>query len=405
MNDQVKIVHLGLGAFFKAHSAWYTFKCSDWKIAAFTGRSAKAADELILNNYKYKLVTKSIEGDIEEIIDSIVEAFDGNDTQALNDYIASPNVALVTLTITEAGYTSVPGSMIYKLLNALEKRFESNAKPIAIVPCDNLIQNGAKVKSLFEELTQKKSESFRNYLRDKVSIVSTSVDRITPKSELPNTVITEPYSAWVLQGEFPSGRPSWENAGAKFVEDIKPYENRKLWLLNGAHSLLAYAGINNGFKTVSEAIKDDEILQRVAEFWEEAAESLNGIDLDVRSYQDSLIKRFSNPNIEHQLHQIAIDGSMKLKERIIPIIKIRIEKNRSSSACQFVLAQWIQYVTNNEFIDVNNDQINLALKSINPNQALISILDNSLAKSDLFLESIAKIQTSRKNEHVETSIK
>mgnify|MGYP006290059399 FL=1 len=147
MNDQVKIVHLGLGAFFKAHSAWYTYHCSDWKIVAFTGRSAKAAEELASNNFKYKLITKSADGDTEEIIDNVVEAYDGNNIGVLTQYISSPNVSIVTLTITEAGYTAATDSTLSKLLIALEKRFERNGKPIAIIPCDNLIQNGAKVRS------------------------------------------------------------------------------------------------------------------------------------------------------------------------------------------------------------------------------------------------------------------
>ena len=161
MNDQVKIVHLGLGAFFKAHSAWYTYHCSDWKIVAFTGRSVKAAEELASNNFKYKLITKSADGDTEEIIDNVVEAYDGNNIGVLTQYISSPNVSIVTLTITEAGYTAATDSTLSKLLIALEKRFERNGKPIAIIPCDNLIQNGAKVRSIFNQLSESKSEALR----------------------------------------------------------------------------------------------------------------------------------------------------------------------------------------------------------------------------------------------------
>lgn len=404
MNNDVKIVHLGLGAFFKAHSAWYTYKCSDWKIAAFTGRSAKAATELVANNYKYKLITKSIGGDIEETIDSVVEAFDGNDASALTQYICSPNVAIVTLTITEAGYTAEPNGMIFKLLNALEKRFERNGNPIAIVPCDNLNQNGAKVRLLFNQLSQNKSEAFRKYLQDKVSVVSTSVDRITPKSDLINTVITEPYSAWVLQGDFPAGRPNWENVGAKFVDDITPYENRKLWLLNGAHSLLAYMGINKGYGTVSEAIRDSEIIERVAQFWEEAAEVLNNPSLDLKNYQDSLINRFSNPNIEHRLAQIAIDGSMKLRERIIPIIKARMANGSPTMGCKFVISQWIDFLTNHQFNDVNTSEIRKALISNNPIRNLVALLDSELASNETYINSISTTQSDRKNEHAKTTI-
>ena len=403
MNEQIKIVHLGLGAFFKAHSAWYTFKCSDWKIVAFTGRSSKAAEELAANNFKYKLVTKTIDGDVEEIIDNVVEAYDGNNIVALTQYISSPNVSIVTLTITEAGYTSEPDGTLAKLLNALEKRFERSGKPIAIVPCDNLTQNGALVREIFTKLAQGKSEAFRKYLKEKVSIVFTSVDRITPKSEEKNTVFTESYSAWVLQGDFPAGRPNWELAGAKFVEDIKPFENRKLWLLNGAHSLLAYMGINRGYQTVSEAIRDSEILEKVAEFWQEASEVLANPALDLKSYQDSLINRFSNPNISHQLSQIAIDGSMKLRERIIPVIKARMAKGSSTTGCKYVISQWIEFLSNNQFQDANEVEINTALSSENPIRELVAILDSELATNENYLNSITTNQTTRKNEHAKTA--
>ncbi|MFM8447863.1 MAG: mannitol dehydrogenase family protein [Candidatus Nanopelagicaceae bacterium] len=403
MNEQVKIVHLGLGAFFKAHAAWYTHKCSDWKIVAFTGRSSKAADELAENNFKYKLVTKSIDGDVEEIIDNVVEAYDGNNIGALTQYICSPNVSIITLTITEAGYTAEANGTISKLLNALEKRFERNGKPISIVPCDNLTQNGAKVRALFNQLSISKSEAFRKYLNERVSIVSTSVDRITPKSDLPNTVITESYSAWVLQGDFPAGRPNWELAGAKFVEDIKPYENRKLWLLNGAHSLLAYMGINRGYLSVSEAIRDAAILEKVVEFWQEASDLLDNPSLDLSSYQDALIARFSNPNIGHQLQQIATDGSMKLRERIVPIIKGRMARGSATVGCKFVISQWIEYLSNHPYNDVNSIQIEAALNSENPTRALVAILDNELAANENYLNSIPATQTIGKNHHAKTT--
>jgi fructuronate reductase len=404
MNSQVKIVHLGLGAFFKAHSAWYTYKSSDWKIAAFTGRSPAAAEELIKNNYKYRLITKTLDVDLEEEIDSVVEAFSGEDIGALTQYICSPNVAIVTLTITEAGYTTETGGMIYKLLAALEKRFERNGKPIAIVPCDNLKQNAAIVRQLFDQLSIGKSEAFKKYLLDKVSIVSTSVDRITPKSNLSNTVITEEYSAWILQGDFPAGRPNWELAGAKFVEDIKPYENRKLWFLNGAHSLMAYMGINKGYATVSDAIRDIEIIEKIAEFWEEASQVLNIPSQELKSYQDTLILRFSNPNIVHELAQIAIDGSMKLKERVIPVIKARMSKGSPTMGCKYVISQWIEFLFNHEFKDVNSNQILKALNSDNPTQALVAILDSELALNETYVNSISINQTNRKNENAKTTI-
>ena len=404
MNKNVKIVHLGLGAFFKAHVAWYTYKTSDWQIAAFTGRSPNAAEELRDNGFKYKLITKAPNSDQIEIVDSVVEAFNGNDIPALNQYITNPNVAIVTITITEFGYNLNEDGMIARLLNALEKRFARNGKPIAIVPCDNLTQNGTKVRELFNELSKNKSEAFRKYLLEKVSIVSTSVDRITPKSEISNQVITEPYSAWVLQGDFPAGRPKWEFAGAKFVDDIKPFENRKLWLLNGAHSLLAYMGLNRGFETVSDAIANPEIREAVLGFWKEASEVLKHPELDLDKYQSSLLDRFSNPKIEHKLAQIAIDGSIKLRERIIPVIKARMASGSSTMSCKFVLAQWVEYVASSEFKDANQIGIQNALESPDSLKNLISILDSELSSNEAYVESIAQQINYGKKNHAKTTI-
>ena len=167
---------------------------------------------------------------------------------------------------------------------------------------------------------------------------------------------------------------------------------------------MAYMGINKGYKTVSEAIRDSEIIERVAEFWDEASQVLNNPSLDLKAYQDSLITRFSNPNIRHELEQIAIDGSMKLRERIIPIIKARMAKGSPTMGCKFVIAQWIEFVSNHEFKDVNSDLIAGALSSDNSTRELVAILDSELATNETYINSIYTNNTDRKNENAKTTI-
>jgi fructuronate reductase len=190
-----------------------------------------------------------------------------------------------------------------------------------------------------------------------VSFVATSVDRITPRTTESDLravaaecgwidrapVVTEPFSDWVLSGRFPLGRPQWESAGARFVDDIEPYEKRKLWLLNGAHSLLAYAGMARGHETVSAALADPVCLRMVEDFWDEAARHLPA-ELETDGYRAALLDRFGNARISHRLEQISADGSTKLRMRVLPIFLAERAAGRSGAGSAAVLAAWLGFV-------------------------------------------------------------
>ena len=161
-------------------------------------------------------------------------------------------------------------------------------------------------------------------------------------------VVAEPFHNWVLSGDFPAGRPRWEDAGAVFVADIEPYENRKLWLLNGAHSLLAYAGQLRGHTTVAQALADPLCLQAVERFWDEAEANLTsggtaGADLQIPSYRAALLARFSNARIAHHLAQIAMDGSTKLRMRAVPVLQAERAAGRTGAAAALMIAAWMDY--------------------------------------------------------------
>jgi fructuronate reductase len=154
-------------------------------------------------------------------------------------------------------------------------------------------------------------------------------------------VVTEEFSDWVLSGDFPLGRPNWESAGARFVDEIEPFENRKLWLLNGAHSLLSFLGQQRGHQRVDEAIQDPEILAAVNSFWDEAAHHLDEDLLQVRSYRKALLERFSNPRIGYRLTQIAQEGLSKLLVRIVPVATKELAAGRNPEGCAQAIASWI----------------------------------------------------------------
>jgi fructuronate reductase len=419
-----RIVHIGLGAFHRAHQAWFTAQVdskNEWGIVAFTGRSAKAAEELASQDGLFTLITRSEEGDQFEVIDSIVRAEDGNDTEAFTSAIANPQTAIVTLTITEAGYgmdasghvdTVNPPATLHRLAVALETRRRVNGQPIAVVSCDNMPSNGALLKVAMGDLFASFGSESVAWMEANVSFVSTSIDRITPKTTeadiatvLAETgwddcspVVTEPFRDWVLQGEFPLGRPAWENAGARFVDHIEPFENRKLWLLNGSHSLLAYAGQLRGHETVAQAIADDTCLGWVEDFWNEAVQHLPAEGLDLANYRAALLGRFRNGKIAHRLAQIAIDGSTKLRVRIAPTAKAELAAGRDAKGCAVVIRAWVEFVIakTGRVEDSQAHAILQAYASISDPVAdreklaisLVSIVDSELAANEKFMDLV-----------------
>lgn len=414
-----KIVHIGLGAFHRAHQAWYTAKSDQdqqWGIVAFTGRSPDAAIELSEQDGLFTLITRGSNGDSFEVIDSIIRAEDGNNEAAFTEAVCNPETAIISLTITEAGYGMTaeghvdlrnPPPALMRLAKALESRRRANGLGLAIISCDNMPGNGDLLRVAMGDLFSELGTESNEWLSKKVSFVSTSIDRITPKTthedtELVKTatgwsdaspVVTEPFSDWVLQGEFPMGRPNWEIAGAKFVDNLEPFENRKLWLLNGAHSLLAYLGQSLGHKTVAEAIADEVCRDAVENYWNEAEIHLDHDGLNIPEYRSALLDRFHNPRIAHQLSQIAIDGSTKLRVRIAAVAKAELVAGRTARASAVVIAAWVSYLlASNEISDSRSQQIKEIKDSDSENlvKDLVSLIDADLAANSHFMKVVAE---------------
>ena len=310
-----RIAHLGLGAFARSHQAWYTQASSDdWGIVALSGR---VIPELAAQGFRYGLIVRAPDADFGSVVDSVVASSP--------DAIADPTIALVTLTVTEAGY--LPGARPPTVLaDGLRTRRDAGGGPIAIVPCDNLPSNGEVIRDAVLAVAE---PDLASWIDTQVSFVSTMVDRITPATTEADVaiaeellgwhdavpVVTEPFREWVLQGDFPAGRPEWEKAGAQFVDDVEPYEQRKLWMLNGAHSLLAYRGLELGLSTVFEAWI--ALAPEVEQLWAEAREVLPLPADDMDHWLTNLRIRWQNPRIEHRLEQIAQGGEQKIPARIL----------------------------------------------------------------------------------------
>jgi fructuronate reductase len=394
----VRMVHLGLGNFFRAHQAWYTEHAADagdWGYAAFTGRSPQLAEALREQGGAYTLVTRAAEGDSFELINALSAVHPADDHAALAGYFRRPELAAVTLTVTEAGYHASKAGSIdpegrppvaprrvldvtrpevaadlaalrddlaapvrtapAKLIVGLAARREADAGPLAVVPCDNLLSNGSLTRRILGELAELIDDGLAAWIDESVSVVTTMVDRITPPAtkadELAvlrhtgrddrSPVTTEPFTEWALSGRFPVGRPRWQDAGAVFTADILPFEKRKLWMLNATHSLLAYAGSIIGHVTVADAVADEVCQGWLDEWWNIAAAHLDQPADELAGYRTALFHRFENAAMGDRLDRIAADGSQKLPVRVLPVLRAERQAGRLPAAATRTLGAWL----------------------------------------------------------------
>ena len=439
----IRIVHLGLGAFARAHQAWYTARVDDdreWGIAAFTGRSPAVAEQLWPQDGLYHVVERSADGDDVRMISSIVEVHDGANVRRLLELLSAEQTAIVTLTVTEAGYRllpdgtpdvsddavagdldvlrhalsdpdadvadAAPQTTLGRLVLGLSARRRAGAGAIAVVSCDNMPDNGPFVRTGVIAMAHAVSGVDAAWIEENVAFVSTSVDRITPRTTDADIaevaaqtgwtdaapVVTEPFHDWILSGHFPAGRPAWERAGARFVDDIVPFERRKLWLLNGSHSLMAYAGLARGHLTVAAAIADPTTRREVIALWDEATGHLPAEVLDLERYRCDLLQRFENARIEHRLEQIAPDATTKLRVRVVPVALAERDEGRRASACALPIGAWIALVrSGRELSDSRRDAVVSALTSVDPVRTLLALLDARLAEDDDFLVEVRAV--------------
>jgi fructuronate reductase len=451
----VRIVHIGLGAFHRSHQAWYTERAdpnNEWGIAAFTGRSPEAAEILTAQDGLYTLVERGDDGDEFKIMCRISAAYDGADLVQLTNALSSPGTALLTITITEPAYHlgadglldvsssavaadaaaltgmwadagSLEMNGVYphlstmgaRVLPGLDARRRAGGGPIAVLSCDNLTSNGSAASQAIQGLAALVSAELADWILENVSFVDTSVDRITPRTtkadiaavrdatgfEDATPVIAEPFSNWVLCGEFPAGRPAWEDAGAVFVDDIEPFEKRKLWLLNGAHSLLAYAGQLRGLRTVADAVANPSCKAELEAFWDEAAAHMDQLQLDIPAYRAALLSRFRNLRIEHLLGQIGADGTTKLPMRAVPVLLAERSAGRTGAGAARVIAAWVDFLVQqhedgNKPDDADADHLLATLKRSGEDltKALVATLNTDLGADTAVVDLVHRLRGS-----------
>jgi len=387
------IVHLGIGAFHRAHMAVYVDDLlrdhPDWGIVGASLRRPDTKEALEPQDGLFTVAVRDASGTHPRVIGSILRVLDANtQREELLALMASPQILIVSLTVTEKGYChdpatgeldqrhpdivhdlanpDVPRSAPGLLVEALVRRNAAGVAPFAVMSCDNLPSNGATVKRIVTKFAE-----LRGVNLGEVAFPGTMVDRIVPSTtdadramvaELTGVedawpIMTEPFTQWVIEDDFPQGRPPFETVGAQLVDDVEPFERMKLRMLNGSHSTMAYLGYLAGYEYISDVMSDDSFVALIHGLMtDEAMPTLDMPGVDLGAYRDQLLERFRNPALKHRTWQIAMDGSQKLPQRLLGTIRDRLDAGLPFERLGLGVAAWMRYVVG---IDENGDTIDV----------------------------------------------
>jgi mannitol 2-dehydrogenase len=386
------IVHIGVGGFHRAHEAVYTERllnqgmANDWGICGVGLRAEDRAMQsaLAAQDYLYTLV-ELVEGadtgvQVIGAIGDFLLAEDG--AEALIAKLASPETRIVSLTVTEGGYCTddstgefnaslpqirhdlehpqSPVSLFGFLAEALMRRRDAGIAPFTLMSCDNLPHNGDVARNALLGFCALRDSALHDWVATHVSFPNAMVDRITPMTSDSHRaqlqadtgiadrwpVVAEPFIQWVLEDKFCNGRPEWEQVGVQFTDDVTPYEEMKIGLLNGAHLAMAYLGALLGHRYAHETMQDTQLRDYVRRYMDEDVTPLlaevPGIDLT--DYKDCLIERFSNTAICDQVSRLCSDGSSKFPKFVLPTLLGQIEQGRALDRTALIIAAWCHYL-------------------------------------------------------------
>jgi fructuronate reductase len=382
------IVHLGIGAFHRAHQAviiddLIASGATDWGIVGASLRNSDTRDALAPQDFLYTVAVRSGVGTDHRIIGSVLDVEAARENSAhLIARMTNPATRIVSLTVTEKGYCHTPQTgdldqhhpdIVHDLQNpgaprsvpgilvaALTRRRNSGTAPFTVLCCDNLSANGHTVGRIVAQFAALRSRGLANWIEAEVAFPSTMVDRIVPettdldRAEASSAlgmidawpINTEPFTQWVVEDRFPAGRPDFAAVGVQMVSDVAPFEHMKLRLLNASHSALAYLGYLAGHETIAAAMTDRRFAAFARQVMQDAAPTLAMPDgTDLIGYSASLLQRFSNPALHHRTWQIAMDGSQKLPQRLLGTMQDRLRLGLPIDTHALAVAGWMRYVT------------------------------------------------------------
>lgn len=382
----VGIVHLGCGAFHRAHQAMHVQRAieaggGDWGIAAASLRGEAVPASLLPQDGLYSVLERDADGMRLSINAVLREVIGPSRLAAVAAAIARPATRIVSLTVTEKGYCHdpatgeldeahpdiradlVPGAVARSapglLVAGLAARRAAGLGGLAVLSCDNLPENGATTRRIVLRMAALRDPGLAAWIAGEVDFPSSMVDRMVPAPTVADRanvaamlglsdeacVVTESFSQWVVEAAFRAGRPALELGGATLVSDVRPFERMKLRLLNAAHSTIAYLGYLAGHETVSDAIAAPGFASLVGRLWDEAAPTLSlPAGTDLAAYRASLLARFANPHLAHRTWQIAMDGSQKLPQRLLGTIRDNLAAGRPCAMAALGVAAWMRYV-------------------------------------------------------------
>lgn len=378
---QPGILHLGVGAFHRAHQAVYTDDAieaagGDWGIVGVSMRQANVATTLAEQDGLYTVDYRDANPDYR-IIGCVRRTLTlPLDPEAVIAALGDRATHIVTLTITEKGYClgadgldwshpdivhdladpERPVSALGVLVAGLARRHQAGGMPLTVISCDNLSDNGPRLAAATLALAERHDPALARWIAASVAFPETMVDSIVPASDPVSraradavlglqdhaSVQRERFAQWVIEDKFAGPRPAWDKVGVEIVAAVEPYRRLKLHVLNACHSALAYLGLPRGHVFVRQAIADADLagfLDRLIA--EEVAPALAG--LPVPAYWVSTRARFANPAVDHRLDQIAQDGPFKLAQRVFPLLAANHRAGLPAAHLAAIVRAWLAF--------------------------------------------------------------
>lgn len=454
------IVHIGIGAFHRCHQAWYTHRVlsqfgGDWRITGVSLRSPGVRNTMKDQDFLYTIAVKGNEGVDHQVIGVIADILVAPENPELViEALARGETKVVTITISEKGYCltnstgqldlensdivhdltglAAPRTAIGFLVAGLVRRRAAGFKDLTIISCDNLAGNGSKLQAAVKAFADVVDQGLSDWISQNVTFPSTMVDRIVPATtpedktsvaeaigvEDQACVMAEPFSQWVIENNFAGPVPPWDKVGATFVDDVAPFEDMKLRLLNATHSTLAYVGCLAGYQTVAEAIGDPAIKALITHMMaNELAPTLHMPEgTDIEGYCQSLLDRYANRALPYQTRQIATDGSQKIPQRVLPALTHQLETGGPIEGLTLCVAAWIRYT---QGVEENGDpflvndpmaDVFMSLAGLKAQDHLEAVLDleaifpPALKQNELFIEKLIYWQAQLKEKGAQKTI-
>ncbi len=395
------IVHLGIGAFMRAHLAVATEAALHadgdmrWGIVGVSLRQTDTRDALAPQGGLYSVAVRDAdEGGAArqrlQVVGCIVQLLVAPENPtAVLDAIAASATRVVSLTVTEKGYAhdpatralkfdhpdiahdlahaNAPRSAVGLIVHGLARRRAAGLGPLTLMSLDNLPSNGHTLRGLVLSFAKRVDLQLADWIDAQCTFPNSMVDRIVPRTTNINRndvqsmlgatdawpVMAEPFFDWAVEDQFAAGRPAWQGGGARLVHDAAPYETLKLRMVNGSHSAMAYLGAMAGWGTVDEAIGQPPLRHFIEALMREEIEPtlqpMQGLDL--AAYRTQLITRFANPALAHRTQQIAMDGSQKLPQRLLGTVRDRLAAGLSVARLGVGIAAWLHYLRGRDELD------------------------------------------------------